>query len=64
MVRTRFLIIIKGTEKLRKGKQPFLYATHRLVVIRIPVKLHDDIPNDYWSMCCTGIFQGEIIKGA
>ena len=28
--------------KLGKGEQPFLRATHRLYLIHIPIKLHED----------------------
>ena len=33
--------------KIRKGEQSFLCATHRLDLIYIPIKLHEDIPNSY-----------------
>ena len=35
-----------------KGKQSFLYATHRPDIIHIPVKYHENIPNSYqlWSV--------------
>ena len=33
------------TWKLRKGKQPFLCATRRLVLKPNPIKLHEDISN-------------------
>ena len=35
------------TWKLRKGEQSILSATCRLGLIHIPIKLHEDIPNDY-----------------
>ena len=36
-----------NTHKLRKGEQPFLYATHRLDLILNPIRLHEDTPNSY-----------------
>ena len=35
------------TWKLRKGEQSFLCMTHRLDLIHIPMKLHENIPNSY-----------------
>ena len=35
------------TPKLRKGEQPFLYATYYLVIMHIAIKFHHDIPNSY-----------------
>ena len=31
--------------KQRKGEKPSLYVTHRLYLIYIPIKFHEDIPN-------------------
>ena len=44
------------TQKLRKGKQSFLYVTHCLELIYIPIKFCEDIPNSYRVMRCTRIF--------
>ena len=35
------------TWKIRKQGQSFLCMTHRLNLIHIPVKLHENIPNGY-----------------
>ena len=35
------------TQKVRKGEQPFLYATHRLDLLHIPIKFHEDIYDSY-----------------
>ena len=36
-------------------EQPFLHTSHRLYLIHILIKLHEDIPNDYWVKGCTGM---------
>ena len=33
------------TWKLNKGEQPFLRTTHRLDLIHMRIKFHEDIPN-------------------
>ena len=43
------------TEMLGNGQQPFLYATHRLYLIHIPIYLHEDIPSSYRGMECTSM---------
>ena len=60
MMRTRILRNSKTknnqrgiTQKLIKGKQSFLYATHCLDLFDIPIKFHEDIPNSYRVMGCT-----------
>ena len=35
------------TWEIRKGDQSFLCVTHHGDLIRIPIKLHEDIPNGY-----------------
>ena len=35
------------TQKLRKGEQSSLYMTHRLDLIHIPIKLHEDMATNY-----------------
>ena len=37
----------KVTQKLRKGEHSFLQATHRLNLIHIAIKFHQDIPYGY-----------------
>ena len=32
---------------IRKGEHSFLCVTHRLDLIHVLIKLHDDIPNGY-----------------
>ena len=43
---------LKG-HNLEKGEQSCLLATHRLYLIHIPTKFHEDIPNSYRVMRCT-----------
>ena len=43
------------TQKLRKGEQPFLYATCRLDLIHIAMKFHQNIPYGYLVMVHTRI---------
>ena len=43
----------RHTQKLRQGEQRFLYATHPLYLIHIPIKFHEDIPSFYRVMGCT-----------
>ena len=51
------------TWKLRKGEQSFLRTTHRCDLIHIPIKLHEDIPNDYLVMSCTRILKKSNQRG-
>ena len=41
------------TQKLRQEKQPFLRAVHCLYLIRIPIKLHENILDSEWVTECT-----------
>ena len=43
------------TWKLRKGEQLFLRATHRLNLIHIPIKLHEDIMHSERVIECTRV---------
>ena len=47
MVCTRFFYNNQSgiTQTLKKGEQPFLYATHCLDLILIPIPLYKDITN-------------------
>ena len=38
------------TQKLRKGEHLFLYKTHRLNLIHIAIKFHQDVPYGYLVM--------------
>ena len=49
------------TKKLRKWEQSFIYITCCPNLIRIPIKLHEDISNHYRVMVQTRIF-GKIYK--
>ena len=44
---------IEVTQKLRKGEQSFLYATHHLNLIHIAIKFNQDIPYGYLVMAHT-----------
>ena len=35
------------TWKLNTGEQSFLYATHGINIIHIPISFHEDITHDY-----------------
>ena len=50
------------TQKLRKEEQSFLYSTHRLNLIHIAIKLHQDIPYGYLVMACARIVWKEILS--
>ena len=41
------------TPKLKKGEQSFVYVTHCLDLIHIPIKFHEEIPISYRVIGCT-----------
>ena len=42
-------------QKLRKGEQPFLYASYCLVLVHIAMKFHKNVPYSYLVMARTRI---------
>ena len=49
---------------LRNGNQRNSYVTYRLDLMYIPLKFHEDNPNDYRVIGRTIFFLGKIIKEA
>ena len=48
----------------KKGQTIILVRNHCPVLIHVPIKLHEDIPNHYRVMAYTRMFRKKIIKGA